>query len=51
MSEWGREGVSICACACVCAQVCDMMGVDLPDDTVPFDGVSLRSVRGVRVSG
>ena len=24
--------------------VCDVMGVDLPEDTVPFDGVSLRPV-------
>ena len=24
--------------------VCDVMGVALPDDTVPFDGVSLRPV-------
>ena len=24
--------------------VCDVMGVELPDDTVPFDGVSLRPV-------
>ena len=24
--------------------VCDVMGVPLPDDTVPFEGVSLKPV-------
>jgi hypothetical protein len=41
-SSVGKRSAALVELVDIYKTVCDIMAVDLPDDTVPFDGVSLR---------